>query len=467
MLKKNLFLVIIFFFPVTFLFSQNNFNQDSAVIKQLYDEVLKNGKGYEWLDYLSNTIGARLSGSKEAALAVTWCENVFTSFGIQATKQECMVPHWVRGNIEKANIINSAGREMPVAICALGGSIPTPPNGLTAGVVEITQWEQLEKFGRKNIEGKIVFYNRPMDPTHINTFHAYGQAVDQRWAGAMRAAPYGAVGVVVRSMTLSIDDYPHTGSMGYNDTIPKIPACAISTIGASRLSDLLKNDPKLKFNFALSCQTLPDVKSYNVVGEIKGTVFPNEIITVGGHLDSWDKGDGAHDDGAGIVQSIEVLYLFKKLGINPKRTIRAVMFMNEENGGRGGAKYAELAKQNNEKHIAAIESDAGGFTPRGFSFKGDSLKIENLLQWKDLFEPYNHYAWFRGYGGADIDHLEKLLCPGSNCPVLVGMSPDSQRYFDYHHADTDTFDKVNRRELELGAASMAALVYLFSEHGVK
>jgi carboxypeptidase Q len=443
--------------------SYGNHEMDSAIIKKFYNYALTSGNAYEWLDTLSNKIGGRLSGSKEAAQAVTWGEKLFRSLNVNVIKQECMVPHWYRGKEKEMGTImsKSTGSYTGVSICALGGSIATPNEGVSGKVIEIKNFEELEKLGRKNIEGKIVFYNRPMDATQINTFSAYGNAVDQRWAGAMKAAPYGAVGVVVRSMTLAVDDNPHTGSMGYNDTIPKIPACAISTKGANLLSELLKKNPDLEFVFRMSCEKLPDEKSYNVIGEIKGTEHPEEIIVVGGHLDSWDLGKGAFDDGAGVVQSAEVLNLFNALGIKPKRTIRAVMYMNEENGSKGGEKYAELAKQNNEKHIFAIESDAGGTTPRGFSFKGDSLMIEKLLSWKKLFEPYNLYTWFRGYGGADIDHLEK------QCPVLSGLSVDSQRYFDYHHAASDTFDKVNKRELELGAASMAALIHLISEYGLK
>jgi hypothetical protein len=442
--------------------SIRNYKMDSIIIKKIYNQALSSGKAYEWLDTLSNKIGARLSGSKEAAQAVEWGERLFRSLNVNVIKQECMVPHWVRGAKESAMIISSDSKKnIPVPVCALGGSIATPADGITAKVIEINNFDDLEKLGRKNIEGKIVFFNRPMNPNFINTFEAYGDAVTQRWAGAMKAALYGAVGVIVRSMTLSIDEYPHTGSMGYADTIPKIPACAISTKGADFLSAQLEKDPETKFLFKMACKTLPDEKSYNVIGEIKGTEHPEQVILVGGHLDSWDLGEGASDDGAGVVQAAEVLNLFNSLGIKSKCTVRAVMFMNEENGGKGGAKYAELAKQNNEKHVAAIESDAGGFTPRGFSFKGDSLMINKMMSWKKLFEQYNLYSWTRGHGGADIDHLEK------QCPVLIGFSVDSQRYFDYHHAATDTFDKVNRRELELGAAAMAALIYLISEYGIK
>ena len=445
--------------------SDDNQKMDSIMIRNFFNTALTSGKAYEWLDTLSNKIGGRVSGSKEAAQAVDWAERVFRSLNVTVIKQECMVPHWYRGNSkEQATIFSDYPRKNTitgVSICALGGSIATPADGLTTKVVEIDNFDDLEKLGRKNIEGKIAFFNRPMNPDFINTFEAYGDAVPQRWGGAMKAAPYGAIGVVVRSMTLSLDDYPHTGAMGYNDTIPKIPACAISTKGANLLSESLKKDPNTKFIFRTSCQKLPDEKSYNVIGEIKGTEHPEEIIVIGGHLDSWELGAGASDDGTGVVQAAEVLNLFNALGIKPKCTIRAVMYMNEENGGKGGEKYAELAKQNNEKHLAAIESDAGGFVPRGFSFHGDSLLVEKMLSWKKYFTQYNLYSWEHGYAGSDVDHLDK------QCQVLIGLSVDSQRYFDYHHAATDTFDKVNRRELELGAASMAALVYLISEYAVK
>lgn len=455
------------------LFGQTN---DSLVIRKIFSEALSNGKSYELLDHLCNNIGGRLSGSPEAAKAVEWSKQVMEGFGFDRVfLQEIMVPHWVRGEKEYAEIIKSKGSErITVPVCALGGSVGTGSKGITAKVVEVHNFEELEKLGGKKLKGKIVFYNRPMDPTHITTFRAYSGAVDQRWAGAMEAAKYGAIGVVVRSMTLALDDHPHTGSMGYgNDSdghyedeinvekdINKIPAAAISTKGAELLSSLLKKDPGLQFHFKMSCETLPDVKSYNVVGEIKGNEFPEEIILVGGHLDSWDLGDGAHDDGAGCVQSIEVLRIFKALDIRPKRTIRAVLFMNEENGLRGGKKYAELAKMNKETHIAAIESDGGGSSPIGFGVSGKNEHVDKIISWTKLFEPYGHYQITKGGGGADISPLKDQNV------TLIGLRVDSQRYFDYHHAVTDTFDKVNKRELELGAAAMAALVYLLDEHGL-
>jgi hypothetical protein len=302
-----------------------------------------------------------------------------------------------------------------------------------------------------------------MDPKLISTFAAYGGAGDQRSRGPSEAAKYGAVGVVVRSLGSNIDENPHTGATNYRDSIPKIPAIAISTLHAELLSKSLSEGKGLKFYFESHCEMLEDVRSFNVVGQIRGSQFPDEIIDVGGHLDSWDLAQGAHDDGAGCVQSIEVLRIFKVMGYKPKRTIRAVMFMNEENGLRGGREYAAQAKAKNENHIAAIESDAGGFTPRGFSVgRGVSEDVKaKFTKWKTLFEPYGLTDFGRPGGGADIGPL------ASQGTVTIGLIPDSQRYFDYHHTPIDTFDKVNKRELELGAASMASLIYLIDQYGLK
>lgn len=436
-------------------------NRDSVVFKNIANEILTNGKCYEWLDHLSNKVGGRLAGSPEAAAAVEYTYQTMKSLGIDTVYlQECMVPHWVRGEKETAKIIGSKSAEQSLSICALGGSIATPADGLTAEVVEVQNFDELKKLGKAGIQGKIVFFNRPFDETEFYTFRAYGKAVDQRWAGPSEAAQYGAIGTVVRSMTGALDDNPHTGAMGYKDSIAKVPCCAISTKGANLLSSMLKTDPKLKFHFKMNCQTLPDEKSYNVIGEIKGSEHPEEIIVVGGHLDAWDNGDGAHDDGAGCVQSIEVLRTLKALGVKPKRTIRAVMFMNEENGLRGGKKYAELAQLNKEKHIVAIESDAGGFSPRGFSMEMAPEKKQKISQWQDLFLPYGVYDFSKNGGGADIGPLYEQGVP------VMELLPDVQRYFDYHHTAIDTFDKVNKRELELGAAAMTMMIYLISENGL-
>ncbi|MFC7668690.1 M20/M25/M40 family metallo-hydrolase [Hymenobacter humi] len=311
------------------------------------------------------------------------------------------------------------------------------------------------------MKGKFVFYNRPFDDALIEPGMAYGRAGDQRRIGAIEAGKRGAVGALVRSLTSAHDDYPHTGTMNYDPAVPKVPGAALSTLAADKLSLLLKANKDLEFELQMECVTLPDEKSYNVVGEIKGSKFPDEIITVGGHLDSWDLAEGAHDDGTGVVQSMEALRLLRAAGLKPERTVRAVLFMNEENGNRGGTEYARLAAQNKEKHLAAIESD-GGFTPRGFSAEAEPAIVAKLAKWGPLLKPYHASDLTVGHGGTDIGPLKTAVQP----KALIGYDGDSQRYFDIHHTAADTFDKVNRRELELGGASMASLIYLLSKYGL-
>jgi hypothetical protein len=437
-------------------------SKDETQIKQLFSAALKEGRAYDWLNYLSNQIGGRLSGSIQAEQAVGYTKSQMDSLGLDKVwLQPVQVPKWVRGTPEFAFFETTPGITTNVPITALGGSVATPPQGIKANVVEVQSIADLENLGTAGISGKIVFFNRPMDPTLINTFMAYSGCVDQRYSGAAEAAKYGALGVIVRSMNLRLDDFPHTGSMGYGElpVAQRIPAAAISTNAAELLSTSLKLNPDIKFYFKQNCKQFDDVTSYNVIGEIKGTEFPNEVIVIGGHLDSWDLGDGSHDDGAGCVQSMEVLQLFKKIGYKPKRTIRVVLFMNEENGLRGGTEYARWAKSNSEKHIFALESDAGGFTPRGFSFDCSEKDFDQVRQWKSLFEPYLIHLFVQGGSGADIGPLK------TEGLVLAGLRPDSQRYFDHHHAENDTFEHVNKRELELGAAAMASLVYLYDTYG--
>lgn len=435
---------------------------DEKQLRAIYDKALTDGKAYEWLNYLSNQIGGRLSGSVEAQQAVEYTKMQMDSLGLDRVwLQPVMVPKWTRGTPEFAYIETKPGLTTNVPICALGGSVPTPDGGIKGKIIEVNGLDDLKALGEAKIRGKIVFYNRPMDPTLISTFQAYSSCVDQRYSGAEEAAKYGAAGVIVRSMSLRLDDYPHTGAMSYGETpiSNRIPAAAISTNGAELLSTTLKLNPDIKFYFRQNCRQYADVESYNVIGEIRGTTYPNEVMVVGGHLDSWDLGDGSHDDGAGVVQSMDVLRLIKASGYLPKRTIRAVLFMNEENGLRGGNKYAEIAKSKNENHVFALESDAGGFSPRGFSFDCSDADFEKILGWKDLFEPYLIHMFIKGGSGADIGPLKDQGL------VLAGLRPDSQRYFDHHHAENDTFEHVNKRELELGAATMASLVYLVDKYG--
>lgn len=431
--------------------------QIEPTLKKIYQTALLDGQTYPWLAHLSNQIGGRLSGSLNAQRAVEWGKEELDALGLDKVwLQPVMVPKWIRGTFEYANIETSPGNTINVPVCALGGSISTPLTGIRAEVVEVQDFEELKALGEEQVKGKIVFYNRPMQADLINTFSAYSGCVDQRFSGSEEAARLGAVGVVVRSMNLRLDDYPHTGSMSYGDLSlrERIPAAAISTNGAELLSSMLALNPKLKFYLKQNCKNLPDVQSYNVIGEITGSTYPEEIMVVGGHLDSWDLGDGSHDDGAGIVQSMEVLRIMKKINYRPKRTLRVVLYMNEENGQRGAAKYTELAQKNNENHVFALESDAGGFTPRGFSIDTTEQKLKTIQSWAPYFEPYLVHLFVKGGSGADIAPLKTA----DN--VLAGLRPDSQRYFDFHHAANDTFDAINKRELELGAAAMASMVFL-------
>ena len=447
----------VFFYPA----SASAQKSDSVFIRKIFEYALTKGDGYKNLEVLCKDYGKRLAGSQGAAGAVTYTNKLMKQYGFDSVwLQPCMVPHWERGEKETAYYSDARSQKKELTICALGNSIGTSLEGLSAPVIEVTNFRQLDSLGRKNIQGKIVFYNHAMDQTKISPFEAYGEAVQYRWAGPDRASKYGAVGVVVRSVSTALDDYPHTGAMHYGDTVPQIPACAVSTLDAEDLSAQLKRNPGTRFYFRQTCKMLPDEPSYNVIGELRGTAFPNEFITVGGHLDAWETGTGAQDDGAGAVQSMDVLYFLKSLGLRPKHTIRAVLFMNEENGGKGGLQYAEDAKAKNEKHLFAVESDAGGFSPLGFTLDGDSAAKAKIRSWRSLFVPYRIYEFDHEGGAADIEHLKDF------CKVLSGLSPDPQRYFDYHHAGSDTFDKVNRRELEMGAAAMAALIYLVDEYGL-
>lgn len=436
-------------------------NDDSLMIRRIADEILVNGKAYDNLHDLTKQIGGRLSGSPQMYKAEQWGLHTMQASGAEkAWLQECMVPHWVRGGKDEA-YFNVYGKKnlTRLDVIALGNSMGTPPKGISANVLLVNSFDDLES-KKELVKGKIVFYNYKFNPRFINTFQAYGDAGQYRGAGPSRAAKYGAVAVIVRSLSESTDNNPHTGTTRYADSLPKIPAVAIGLKDADLLSDILQ---KQSVNIILKTygHFLPDTIGHNVIGEITGTEFPEQIITIGGHLDSWDPAEGAHDDGAGIVHTIEILRTLKALGYHPRHTIRFVLFANEENGLRGGAKYAEEAKAKNEKHIFALESDAGGFTPRGFSFGGSPEQLKKVQGWIPLLYPYGVYEITNGGGGADIGPLNRTFQT-----AVAELAPDSQRYFDYHHARNDVFENVNKRELELGAINMAALIYLVDKYGL-
>ncbi|NQV53880.1 MAG: M20/M25/M40 family metallo-hydrolase [Flavobacteriales bacterium] len=437
-----------------------DFLDDQQAIDEFFRLALTESNVYQWLGDMCLNIGPRLSGSPQADQAVEFSYDLMVKLGLDARKQSLMVPVWQRGEAEQAFYKTSSGVSGEINVLALGGSVATEGDGLFAPIIEVASWEELEALGKEQIEGKIVFFNEKMDAENLYTFHSYGHCVRHRWGGAVEAAKYGAAGALVRSLNLRIDDFPHTGSMKYDEGIDSIPAAAVSTQDAETLSRLLAESQEVKVMMRQSCQTLPDKESFNVIGEIKGSEHPDRVIVVGGHLDSWDVGHGAHDDGAGVMQSLGVLELLNKIGYAPKNTVRVVFFMNEENGLRGAKKYGEWAETSGETHIAAIESDRGGFTPRGFHVDGSEAQLEKMLSWEKVLDKFGIHQVEEGGSGADIGPLK------TDDNVLIGFVPDSQRYFDHHHSANDTFDQVNKRELELGTASIAALVYLIDKYGL-
>ena len=439
-------------------------DEDAFFIKEIYNTALTKGKAYEWLYHLSENIGGRLAGSPQAAAAVEYTKQLMDTLGMDEVRlQECMVPHWERGEKEVVRIVNSYQiGSLELKALSLGNSIGTGDNGLTAEVIEVQTLDELDSLGFDKVNGKIVFFNRPLDPTKLNTFSAYGGAADQRVFGASRAAKYGGVAALVRSLTTRNDNVPHTGVMIYEEGIPQVPAIAISTNDANLLGRLLKKEP-VNVYMSNTSRNLSKKKSYNVIGEIKGSEFPNEIILVGGHLDSWDVGGGAHDDGAGCVHALDVIQVLKRLNYKPKRTIRCVMFMNEENGQAGAIAYRDESDAKGEFHMAAIDSDRGGFTPRWFTCDADKEifeeKFRKITDWLPLLQPYG-LDLKKGGSGADIARLKPQK------GLLFGFEPDTQRYFDYQHTDIDRIDAVNKRELQLGVAAIASLIYLLDQYGI-
>ena len=454
--------ILVTFFAFTLVNARIYAQSDPIMIKQFFDEALTNGKAYHDLEFLCKHIGARISGSPQAAAAVEWGRQKMMQYGFDTVYlQPVMVPRWIRGDVEKVRFISAKYGQVNLNVTSIGNTLGTGPDGVLAKAIEVNSRKELDSLGKAgNLKDRIVFLNVPMNQTYISSGNAYGESNWIRTRGAGMARKYQAKGVLIRSLSIETDNYPHTGSYSTSEPTPDIPAMALSTLDADKLSSLLSRDPNAQIYMESYCHFLPDVQSYNVIGEIYGSEHPEEIIAVGGHLDSWDIGEGASDDGTGVMHALEALRLFKTLNIRPNHTLRAIFFMNEENGLRGALKYAEVVRKNGEKHIAALESDSGGFAPIGFSIKGTPGSVEQLQSWMPLFEPYLIHTLNVGWSGEDVDPLQKQGA------VTIGLEPEPQRYFGYHHSDADTFDKVNRRELEMGAAAEAALIYLIDKHGL-
>jgi Zn-dependent M28 family amino/carboxypeptidase len=430
---------------------------------RLIDSILANSQAYETLSYLTDNIGPRLSGSKGAALAVDYAEKRFKEWGFDVRREAVMVPHWVRGE-ERARLVSH--NDQRIVLTALGGSVATPAAGITAEVIEVTSFDQLTALGREKVQGKIVFYNGEMDMSLVESgkaFEAYSKAVVFRGVGASRAAELGAVASVIRSVASASLRTPHTGSLRYEENKPKIPAAAMTTEDAGLVHRLLAKGEKVRMHLVLTPRMLPDVASSNVIAEIRGSERPEEIVLIGGHLDSWDLATGAIDDGSGVAMVMETLRAMKELGLRPKRTIRGVLFMNEENGLRGGRKYFENAAKREEvqKHIAVIESDAGSATPVGFI---TTLEGKNLERTQARMKVLDRITALRfdssKHTGADTSPFTDAGIPG------FGFVPDPRHYFDFHHTPADTLDKVDPKALAQDTAAVAALAYVIAEEGL-
>ena len=430
-------------------------------VDRLRETGLAEERGLEFLKRITS-VGPRLTGSPEAAAAVDLSLRLMKELGFANVHTEPVeVGHWVRGDVGKAEIIASGTRAaVPLAVCALGGSVGTPEGGLAAPVVEVRSLEELSLLGPK-LKGKIVFFNRPMDRRLTDAFSAYGGAADQRVNGASAAARHGAVGVLVRSLTFREDGNPHTGLMQYDPRIPRIPAAAVSTRDAGVLSTLIKEEQSVSVSLRMNCRNMGKVTSANVVGELTGSELPGEIILLAGHLDSWDLGVGAHDDGAGCAAALEALRLIKDLGLRPRRTIRAVLFMDEEFGGTGGRAYVRAPQRKGERHLVAAESDRGGFAPVGLAIGGrDGRLLEKISSYADLFRPLGVSFIVAGGGGVDVGPLiEQGAAPAA---VMI----NAQAYFDVHHSALDVVSSVHPRELELQAVILAALAYILAQEGI-
>jgi hypothetical protein len=500
LLRIFCFITLILCLPVRAISQQSNSKtKDSIFIGNIYSEALLRGHSYSRLGELCKKIGARLSGSDAAEKGIVWATNMLKSYTFDSVyNQPVMVPRWERGTQENVQfhspLLNSffqnkkAYTEFQIKIA--NATFPTSPNALyecdqflnkiqkiqkwyslpacvlggsieghvKSKVISIQNKSQLDDYGKKGyLKNKIVLLNQPMDETQINTFAAYGGCVSQRVNGANWCAPYGALAVLVRSVSNKCDLHPHTGVTHYEDSIVKIPMIAVATAAADIIQFLSTNDPNFELSIDINCKTLPDRQSANVIAETRGQINPNKVIVFGGHFDSWDQGEGAHDDGAGCMHAFEALRILKVLGYKPKHTLRCVFWINEENGLRGGNAYAKLTHEKNEIHVAALESDRGGFTPRGF---GVDTAIQSKVKiYQSIINQYGIGTIENGGGGADIGPIKKYN-PNTS---FVSFIPDSQRYFDVHHAETDVFESVNKRELELGAAAIATMIYILDQ----
>lgn len=449
MMKQVLATLPVLLFP-TLMLSQSLSDTYRTTADKLIDAALADEAGYAKLSYLCDRIGNRLSGSESLDRAIAWAADQMKRDGlVNVVTPKVKVPHWVRGN-ESASLTEPVKR--PLTILGLGGSIATPRSGITAQVVTVGSFAEMEKLGRSAIAGKIVLFNAP--------YEGYGRTVTYRHDGASKAAALGAVAVLVRSITPVSLQSPHTGVMEYAPDAPKIPAAAVTIEDATLIQRLTDAGNKVTVHLAMEAKTLPDADSANVIGEIPGREKPEEIVVIGGHIDSWDVGAGAQDDGSGIMTALEAAALIKKLGLQPRRTLRVAFWTNEENGGAGGKAYREWVGDKVKNHFAAIEMDGGAEKPVGFGVSAGPQTAAFLARIRDagkLLDRIGAGSIQSGGGGADISPLMHDGVPG------LGLRTTGAHYFDWHHTRADTVDKVNLEDFRLNIATMAVMAYVLAD----
>jgi carboxypeptidase Q len=411
---------------------------------------------YQKLAHLTDQIGHRLSGSPELDKAIAWAQQAMKADGHDVRTEPVMVPHWVRGAEDGAI---TAPIQRTLTLIGLGGTVATPKGGITAPIVVVKSWDDLDKLADK-IKGAIVLYDVPMPAWTEEHGSGYGEIAQFRTRGPSRAAKLGAQAVLMRSVTARSLRSPHTGALNYDDKLPKIPAAAI-TVEDSDLIARLANQGPVTVRLHLESQMLPDAQSANVIGELRGRELPDEVVVIGGHIDSWDVGQGAHDDGAGAVTMMQAITVLRKLSLVPRRTIRVVLFTNEENGLRGGKAYAETHAAELPKTVLAVESDSGGFSPRGFSVDAKPETTPRIFarmsEIAPLLAPLGANRTTKGHGGSDIGPMTPAGVP------TVGLEVDNRLYFDYHHSQADTLDKVDAQQLADDVAAVAVLAYVVAD----
>lgn len=434
---------------------------DKTTLTAIYQNALSTHHAANNLKELCSKAKGRLMGSKESELAIQLLRaqllaiNPDTCYLLPYTS-----PSWRCKSPAQARI-QYGGRRESLRVVNLGLSVSTPAAGIEAEVLEVHTLSELDSLGSSAVKDKIVFFNRAMDNTRLNTFEAYSAAVDQRANGASKASQYGAVGVIVRSLSTEPNDFPHTGVSKYKAGVVKIPNLSVSTNDADKLSRLNKSNTGLKLWIKSDTEDIDTVHTANLIAEIKGSRHPEQVILIGAHMDSWFNTPGAHDDGAGCAQMIDVIRIFRQLNIRPEHSIRLVLFMDEEMYQSGSKAYAGYAASEKKEHIASIESDAGGSLPLGFGIDAPDSVISAVQKLSQPLSAYGIYKVAKGYGGVDIAPLKQFNVP------LIGLMTNSQRYFDYHHSANDTYENVNRREMQMGTAAIAGLVYLIDRYGLK